>query len=226
MNPHEEKYNLGEHLGRVKLVLEKILTHIRGIDGHLKPIEKELQEKEFAARGAFVRRNQNMIVCLPTTFDNIMNTDEIQDILEKSTFKPSIILIDDYTESIYACLRIASLIKTQFLKSSSKRIAIINLRLSQMIQPFEAVPTLMIGNRYILDDDDWLTKLVIDLNQIGIQVFYDDSQFGGGPLVSTILRTLNLPIGSIIVELTLSHSAAKKTSCVNAILDSFSSFWM
>jgi hypothetical protein len=226
MNPKETTYNLGEGLIKAKSVLEKILVHVRGIDEKLKPLEQGLQEKEFISQGAFVRRNPNLIVCLPvTTPKEDRNFNQFSETVQENSSEPSIIWIDDYSESDYMCKRIAKLVETQFLELASKNIVLINLRISKMIQPFEAKPTLVMGKRFILDENDSLTKLTLNLKKTGLQVFYDYSEFGGGPLISTFLNTLQMTKDSIIVEMTLSNSAAMEKSCINSILDGFKLVW-
>ena len=221
MNQNEARFNLEDKLTKTRLVLERILTFIHSIDEHLNPIEQFLQEKEFTSRGAFVKRNPEFIVCIPTYLSSI-----IQEMMEKSILKPSLIWIDDSEESRYSCHQISQLIETQFLETSKNRKAILNIRSSLMIQPFEVKPTVMIGKRYILANNELLVQFTTNLKERGLQVFYDDKEFGGGPLVSTLIRTLDLPKDSFIVEFTLSQSVVKKIACLNAIMEALSSVWM
>ena len=223
MSQKEVGFDLGEEFYKAKIVLEKILAHIQSLDSYLRPLEQNLREKEFTSRGAFVKRNPSIIFCIPTSSSYSFET--ISKILEKAPLEPSLIWIDDYTESEYSCQQIAMLIDTQFLKLIEKKIAIINLKSSLMIQPFERQPTMMIGKRYSHNDESIL-KLVVKLKQIGIQVFQDYREFGGGPLVSTLIKTLHLPKDSLVVELTMSQAAVKEVSCVNAIVEFFASEWM
>jgi hypothetical protein len=151
--------------------------------------------------------------------------ERVYEILENSSLEPSLIWIDDSTESNYTCQQIARLIDTQFLNIGTNQIVIMNLKSSQMIQPFEVHPTVMFGVRFSLNIEA-ITKLVIKLKQIGIQVFQDNREYGGGPLVSTLIQILKLPKDSVVVELTFSQSALEEISCVEAIADFFASEWM
>ena len=221
MNQNEARYNLENQLTKTQLLLEKILRFIHSIDEHLNPIVQSLQEEEFTSRGAFVKRNPEFVVCVPTSLSSM-----IQEILIKSKLKPSLIWIDDSKESKYSCHQISQLVGTQFLDGALNKIAILNIKSSLMIQPFEDQPTIMIGKRYILANNELLAQLTTNLKEMGLQVFHDDRIFGGGLLIATILKTLDLPKDSFVVEFTLSQSVLKETLCLEKIMKALSSVWM
>jgi hypothetical protein len=186
------------------------------ISKHLEYLEQELQRKEFVSHGSFEKGVLDVIVCLPRTTPKI-NGISIQNIIRDKQLPFSIIWIDDLTESRQTCRRVSKLVESQIQNCVAKGLAVVNIIWARLIEPLESSPTIIIGKRFFLIDKKRKKQLTNGLADLGVRVFEDFGEYGGGPLVYSLLEILKHSGNSLLVELTLSHSVASDAS----ILDGF-----
>jgi hypothetical protein len=117
-----ESRHIINQLNKTKQVLERLLIQIESIDSHLKPLERKLQKREFTLRGKFEKRNRNLIICLPIGIGDEIS---IQETIEQSELKPTIIWVEDPTESEWSCQQITKLIDTEFVNGAMNPLIIV-----------------------------------------------------------------------------------------------------
>lgn len=217
MNPKTKSPNLIYEMNRTKDVLEKILSNIESINEQLESLEQELHKKEFISHGLFEKGVHNLIVCLPRTEPNIRGF-SVYKAIKNREIPFSLIWIDDIAESPLTCRRIVKLVESQIKEDFGERLVIVNLRWARMISPFESAPTIIIGKRFFLADKRDLKQLKKGLNDIGVGFFEDEGEYGGGPLIYSLMNILKHQESIFLVELTLSHNIATNESIIEGLL--------
>jgi hypothetical protein len=218
MNQKPLSPNLIDEMNKTKNVLEKILSNIMSINKHLESLEQELHKKEFISHGLFEKGVCNFIICLPCITPNSREF-SVYEIIRKREDMFSLVWIDDLTESPFTCRRITKLVESQIKTNIKEKIVIVNLRWVRMISPLESSPTIIIGKRFFLADMKDIKRLEKGLNDIGVSVFEDEGEYGGGPLIYSLMKVLEHYEDVFLVELTLSYNMARNESVIEELFN-------
>lgn len=220
MSSMKGRHGLLNELEKAEGVLEGLLKKISNVTEYLSSLEHKLRAKDFSSTGSYLPGVSEGIVCVLSAMikgDPLANSIELTRGAGRRF--PAIIKGSDRSETKSTCDSILKIVEGTFRQ---KQISfVVNLRWANLPSVIDGKNVLVIGKRYIHDQNGSLKKLYNRFNEIGFQVLEDQGQFGGGPLTFRLTQLAQKLQTMSILEITLSRHFAEDHKKVAEILESF-----
>lgn len=126
------------------------------------------------------------------------------------------IQVDDSLESQLTCRKIVKSISARFSDTPNPPRCIVNLQSALMIPFREKDQVIVIGNRYLQDENEILRKFETQFRGVGFHFVSDQGLFGGGVLTYELARSFQ---EITIIEITLSHSFIEDEYNIHRLLE-------
>ncbi|MHA2024761.1 MAG: hypothetical protein ACW98U_02575 [Candidatus Thorarchaeota archaeon] len=207
-----------QELERTERVLTLLLDRLSNLNAALEPIERGMRVTDFTSSGVYVPGMSRGIVCVPS---GLIKGDPLEHILSVLGGRgiPVLIKAGDRSESQSTVKSIVNMIQAEDQKKAIE--FVVNLRWSEFPKPLEKGNVAIIGTRYVKGD---VKSLRNELEKLGVVIYYDDGEYGGGPLVHKFTKTEMKTPDALVVELTLSRSLSENLPLVTVILNVLASF--
>jgi len=218
MSKNFESMSVLKELERAERVLDNLLRQLSSLYTNLEPMESMLRVSDFSSSGMMVQGMMDGIVCALTAD---IKTDPIYKALESLKGKglklPTIIKGSDRAESTETCDSIMKIIKAQFDLKTTR--LIVNLRWALLPSIIENDDIIIMGTRYIHGDSQDIMRFRNRLKELGIEVFEDNGEFGGGLLTYKLTNFVKEVDNVIVLELTLSSALSENVTTIAKILE-------
>jgi len=216
MNGHR---SLLQELERAEIVLNRLLKKISNVSDFLKPLEHSLRAEDFSSSGSYVPGTSNGIVCV---LSSLIKGDPLSSSIDlirgKGLKLPAIIKGSDRSETKSTCDSILKIIEGK--PEGTPIDYVINLRWANLPSIVDDANVVVIGKRFHYRKEGDLKKLHTRFEELDFQVLEDVGQFGGGPLTYRLTKLARKLGNMTVLEITLSHCAAKNHDRVAEILES------
>ncbi|MFW9768140.1 MAG: hypothetical protein ACFFF9_06425 [Candidatus Thorarchaeota archaeon] len=210
--------SLLHELERAESVLNVLLERLSDLNAALEPIERSMRVSDFSSSGVFVQGASRGVVCV---LSGLIQGDPLERVLSnlKGRGIPTLIKSSDRTESQSTVASIVNMVTAEDQKKHVEYI--VNLRWSEFPRPIERENVAILGTRYLKGDVTLLRKMI---ESLGVVVLEDAGEFGGGPLVSELIRTFEKRSDQLILELTISHGLSENIPLLIRILNIIAGF--
>ena len=194
-----------DSLERTRAALVQILRSTNVIATHLGILETRLGSKHTSSQMDYIPGAARVLVY---SMGGKAQGDPIGDSVRKlkGTGKrlPSFILGADRSESPETC---QALLHQARGKVADVR-AIIGLRWADIPPPLDKYSTVIIGTRFRAIHGEYLAKMMKRFDSAGLEIVEDDGEFGGGPIVYSIVHNLSDTEKITIIELVVDSAFA------------------
>jgi hypothetical protein len=218
MSNAPEPVGLLEELERAERVLDGLLQQLSRLYANLEPIESALRVSDFSSSGMYIPGLATGIVCALTAD---IKGDPLHNVLVSLKGKglklPAIIKGSDRSETPATCESIMKIIRARFDLKATRMI--VNLRWSPLPAIMDKENTVIIGTRYFHGNVADIMKFRKRLEELKLEVFEDNGEFGGGLLTYKLMNFIRDAGGSTVLELTLSTNLSENAAKIAEILE-------